>query len=132
MYSLEQLKTLEKQFGSPMYLFRENDFVKNYKDFVGCFEKYYSKYQLSYSYKTNYTPYICKLVKELGGSAEGVSDMECGVALAVGYEPKQIVYNGPFKGELGVKCLLEGGLVNIDNLEELKGVCKLANENKDK
>ena len=132
MYTLEHLKALEKQFCSPMYLFREKDFVDNYKDFVGCFEKYYSKYQLSYSYKTNYTPYICKLVKELGGYAEVVSDMECGVALAVGYEPKHIVYNGPFKGELGVKCLLEGGMVNIDNLEELKSVCKLANENKEK
>ena len=41
MYTLEQLKTLEKQFGSPMYLFREKDFVNNYKDFAGCFEKYY-------------------------------------------------------------------------------------------
>lgn len=132
MYTLEQLTSMEEQFGSPMYLFREEDFVNNYKEFVGCFEKYYSKYQLSYSYKTNYTPYICKLVKELGGYAEVVSDMECGVALAVGYEPKEIVYNGPFKGELGVKCLMEGGLVNVDNLEELKGVCQLACKNAEK
>ena len=132
MYTLDQLKSLESQFGSPMYLFREEDFVNNYKEFVACFNKHYSKYQLSYSYKTNYTPYICKLVKSLGGYAEVVSDMECGVALAVGYEPEHIVYNGPFKGELGEKCLLEGGLVNVDNLEELKGVCKLANEHQDK
>lgn len=132
MYTLDQLKALEEQFGSPLYLFREEDFVNNYKEFVGCFDKYYSKYQLSYSYKTNYTPYICKLVKSLGGYAEVVSDMECGVAFVVGYEPKQIVYNGPFKGELGVKCLMEGGIVNVDNLEELKDVCKLAKENADK
>lgn len=132
MYTLEQILELEKLFGSPIYLFREEAFVKNYKDFVRCFDKYYSKYQLSYSYKTNYTPYICKLVKKLGGYAEVVSDMECGVALAVGYKPKQIVYNGPFKGELGTKCLMEGGLVNVDNLEELLDICKLANTHTDK
>ena len=132
MYTLEQILELEKLFGSPIYLFREEAFVKNYKDFVRCFDKYYSKYQLSYSYKTNYTPYICKLVKKLGGYAEVVSDMECGVALAVGYKPKQIVYNGPFKGELGTKCLMEGGLVNVDNLEELADICKLANTHTDK
>ena len=91
MYTLDQLKSLESQFGSPMYLFREEDFVNNYKEFVDCFNKHYSKYQLSYSYKTNYTPYICKLVKSLGGYAEVVSDMECGLALAVGDEPEHSV-----------------------------------------
>ena len=45
MYTIEELKALEGQFGSPMYLFREEDFVNNYKDFVSCFNKYYSKYQ---------------------------------------------------------------------------------------
>lgn len=132
MYTIEELKVLEGRFGSPMYLFHEELFVNNYKVFVGCFNKYYSKYQLSYSYKTNYTPYIARLVKSLGGYAEVVSDMECGVAKAVGYEPTQIVYNGPFKGKLGTWCLLNGGIVNVDSLEELKGVCQLALQNKDK
>ena len=72
MYSIDELKVLEQQFGSPIYLFRVEDFINNYKDFVACFEKYYSKYQLSYSYKTNYTPYIAKLVKKMGGYAEVV------------------------------------------------------------
>ena len=38
MYTLDQLKSLESQFGSPMYLFREEDFVNNYKEFVACFK----------------------------------------------------------------------------------------------
>jgi diaminopimelate decarboxylase len=130
MYSIEQLKDLDKQFGSPIYLFREEDFVKNYKEFVACFDKYYSKYQLSYSYKTNYTPAICKLVKELGGYAEVVSDMEYSVARAVGYEPMEIVYNGPFKGQLGKQSLLNGGIINVDNLEELMDICKTASQNR--
>ncbi|TYK33759.1 diaminopimelate decarboxylase [Bacteroides pyogenes] len=132
MYRIEELKTLDSTFGSPIYLFREEDFVNNYKDFVSSFCKYYSKYQLSYSYKTNYTPYIAKLVKDLGGYAEVVSDMECGVAKDIGYMPNEIVYNGPFKGELGTWCLMNGGIVNVDNLEELKGVCKLAHDNVEK
>ena len=129
MYTIEELESLEKEFGTPIYLFREEDFVKNYKEFVACFNKYYSKYQLSYSYKTNYTPAICKLVKSLGGYAEVVSDMEYTVARAVGYEPCQIVYNGPYKKELAKESLLNGGIINVDNLEELKHICKIANEN---
>ena len=132
MYNIENLQSLEQQFGSPIYLFREEDFVKNYKEFVACFNKYYSKYQLAYSYKTNYTPAICKLVKSLGGYAEVVSDMEYSVARAIGYEPKQIVYNGPYKKELGKQSLLNGGIINVDNLEELKHIIATANENKEK
>lgn len=132
MYTIEELESLEKEFGTPIYLFREEDFVKNYKEFVACFDKYYSKYQLAYSYKTNYTPAICKLVKSLGGYAEVVSDMEYSVARAVGYEPCQIVYNGPYKKELAKESLLNGGIINVDNLEELKNICKIADENPDK
>ena len=40
MYTLVELKALEKQFGSPMYLFREKYFVNNYKDFVGLYTIY--------------------------------------------------------------------------------------------
>ena len=72
MYTMEKLKELDKKFGSSIYLFKEEDFVNNYKEFKSCFDKYYSKYVLAYSYKTNYTPAICKIVKELGGYAEVV------------------------------------------------------------
>ena len=132
MYAIEQLKALEAEFGSPIYLFREQDFVNNYLEFKSCFDKYYSKYVLSYSYKTNYTPYICKLVKSLGGYAEVVSDMEYSVAKTIGYQPSEIVYNGPFKGNLGKESFLNGGIINVDNLEEMRQICQIARENKGK
>ena len=65
---------------STYYVFKEKDFIDNYKSFFDTFRKYYSNYQIAYSYKTNYTPYICKLVKELGGYAEVVSKMEYDLA----------------------------------------------------
>lgn len=132
MYTLGVLKELENRYGSPLYLFNEEEFISNYNSFVASFQKYYPKYQLSYSYKTNYTPYVCKLVKELGGYAEVVSDMEYSVAKAIGYAPSQIVYNGPYKGELGKESLLNGGIINVDNLEEMRHVCEIASEHSDK
>jgi diaminopimelate decarboxylase len=130
MYSIDQLKYLTKRFGSPIYLFREEDFINNYKEFKSCFDKYYSKYVLSYSYKTNYTPSICKIVKKLGGYAEVVSDMEYSVAKSVGYSPDKIIYNGPYKGPLGTELLLNGGIINVDNLNELDFICDIARNNK--
>lgn len=126
------INKLIKEYGSPLYLFNKTEFVENYKYFVECMSKEYDKYQLSYSYKTNYTPYVCKIIKELGGFAEVVSDMEYYFAKKIGYEDSQIVYNGPYKGDLSHKMLLNGGLLNVDNLNELDLIIDLAKANPDK
>lgn len=131
-YSKELLDTLVKEYGSPLYLFDEDAFRRNYQDFVSAMSYYYDKYYLSYSYKTNYCPYICNIVKELGGYAEVVSDMEYYFAKKLGYEDNQIIYNGPYKGKLSHEMVLNGGLLNIDNLDELNIIVDLANNHKEK
>ena len=120
------LDRLTQEFDSPLYVFHQDSFEENYRRFVGAMTAEYDKYHLSYSYKTNYTPYICSLVKDLGGYAEVVSDMEYQIAKAVGYEDDHILYNGPIKGPLSQEMLLKGGLLNVDNLEELQDILALA------
>ena len=61
------VKSLLAQYGSPLYVFHEKDFCENYRHLCDAMRNYYKKYIPAYSYKTNYTPYICKLVKEMGG-----------------------------------------------------------------
>ena len=119
-------------YGSPLYVFDKQAFIENYKAFVSAMRGQYDKYELSYSYKTNYAPYVCRIVKEMGGYAEVVSDMEYYIAKKVGYEDNHIIYNGPIKGELGNKMLLNGGMLNVDNLDELNKIIKLAENNLDK
>jgi len=111
---------------TPFYVFDEQGFLDNYQDLISTFRSVYPKYQVSYSYKTNYTPYICELVKQLGGYAEVVSDMEYELAVRLGYSAKQIVYNGPAKGERLEEHIENSGILNIDNLNEAKRVCRYA------
>ena len=80
------VKQILKEHGAPFYFFDENAFLDNYRCLQNTFIKYYPNYQISYSYKTNYTPYICELVKSLGGYAEVVSDMEYTLAKKIGYK----------------------------------------------
>ena len=101
-YNLNLLKKKKKQFGLPLYVFDETAFINNYNSFVSCFQKAYPNYRISYSYKTNYTPYICKLIKENGGYAEVVSEMEYNIARKIGYDNSKIIFNGPDKGQAGV------------------------------
>ena len=131
-FDVNSIKNLEEKYGAPLYVFDEKAFVENYIYFERCFSSIYQNYKLSYSYKTNYAPYICRIVKNLGGYAEVVSDMELEIARYVGYKDEQIIYNGPSKGPLSVSHLLNGGLLNIDNFEELEKIYQIAKMNSDK
>ena len=123
------VKELIEKNGTPFYLFDEKGFVENYKKLENTFRAIYPDYQISYSYKTNYTPFICQLVKSLGGYAEVVSDMEYTLAKKLGYENGQIVYNGPSKGEEMYEHLEHGGILNIDSLDEAKRVIAYCRKN---
>ena len=99
---------------APFYLFREKEFIENYRSFEVAFKSIYPEYQVAYSYKTNYTPYICRLVKQLGAYAEVVSKMEYDLAKQIGYTDDKIIFNGPCK-DIYPRCIL-----NVDSLSEIE------------
>lgn len=119
---LQTIKGLVEKNGTPFYVFDEEGFVNNYNNLERTFKSVYPDYHISYSYKTNYTPFICQLVKSLGGYAEVVSDMEYTLAKKLGYDNRCIVYNGPSKGEEMYEHLENHGILNIDSLDEAKRV----------
>ena len=127
-FTAESIQTIEKEYGLPLYVFNRKEFIQNFKELEGVFRAIYPKYNICYSYKTNYTPAICSLVKELGGYAEVVSDMEYELAKCLGYTANRIVYNGPYKGHFLEEHLLAGGINNIDREEEAERICELARE----
>ena len=131
-FSDKEILSLIKKYGSPLYLFDERGFIENFTALRKTFEKVYPNYVPAYSYKTNYTPYICKLVKEMGGFAEVVSDMELYFAKRIGCYSSHIVYNGPCKGKMLEHFLLDGGVSNIDNLGEAERIIVLAKSNPQK
>ena len=109
--------------GGACYILDSEQFRKNYQELRLAFEEYYPNVNLAYSYKTNYTPALCKIVNEQGGYAEVVSDMEMEIALRIGVEPKNIIWNGPYKNMQKVKeLLLLGETENIDAAYELQQI----------
>lgn len=128
----KQVEKLAREYSSPLYVFHEEPFIENYHHLIGAFRSIYPKYNIGYSYKTNYTPYICSLVKLLGGYAEVVSDMEYRLAKKLGYDSSKIIYNGPVKGEGLFEHLLNGGVANVDNLDELNSIIEFANTHKNR
>lgn len=130
MLTLEQVKNIESQFGSPFYIFDEAAFAKNYDDITSAFSSRYEKFILAYSYKTNYIPYLCGIIKSKGGFAEVVSRLEYDLALKIGQDPKKIIFNGPVKDYADVEFALNNqSIVNLDSRYEVDYVRRYTAEN---
>ncbi len=128
-----QMTELTQKIGDAFYILESRQFRQNYNELKNEFTKIYPNFNIAYSYKTNYTPKLCKIVNELGGFAEVVSDMEMEIALRVGVEPKNIIWNGPFKNAKKVEELLVmGGTVNIDSAYEIDLIKEIAEKYPDK
>lgn len=125
-YSAETVPKLLSRFGSPLYVFDEKGFVDNYSELNTAMRTRYENYRIAYSFKTNYTPYVCALVKRLGAYAEVVSGMEYALAKRIGFADEKIIFNGPSKGPEGLEALRRGALVNVDSLDELTLYCEEA------
>ncbi len=124
--SKEAIDRLSERFGCPLYVFNESGFIENAAHLERAMKALYGKYRIAYSYKTNYTPYICKTAKNLGALAEVVSGMEYELAKRIGYEDSEIIFNGPDKGTEGRDAFLHGCRIHADSLDELRMYCDAA------
>ena len=129
----EVIHNLRSQFGDAFYLLDSEQYRANFMELRDTFRSIYPNSNIAYSYKTNYTPKFCKIVNELGGYAEVVSEMELELALRIGVPYQRIIWNGPIKNAQKLEeFLIAGGTDNIDSIEELEIVRKIAEQHKDK
>ena len=124
---------LQAEYGEAFYLLDSAQFRKNFAELKSAFNDIYPNWNIAYSYKTNYTPKLCKIVNELGGYAEVVSEMELEIAKRVGCKMDRVIWNGPIKNvPIMEQFLLDGGTINIDCIEELEQIKEIHSRHADK
>jgi len=121
------LENMSESFGDAFYLLDSSKFSNNFEEFLSEFTTIYPKTNIGYSYKTNYTPKLCKLVNDKGGYAEVVSEMEYDLAIKIGVNPKMIIVNGPYKTKKALeKFVLGESIVNLDSYVEVEFLKEIA------
>lgn len=126
----ENILNLQKKYGESFYLLDSYKFKNNFLELKKAFTDIYPNFNIAYSYKTNYTPKLCKIVNSLNGYAEVVSEMEVELARKIGVDYTNIIWNGPIKNKKELKSfLLKGGIVNIDSLEEFEFIRQIIEKN---
>lgn len=127
MYSYEQIEKWRSLCSSSFYVLDTVKLSENYRRFQRAFTRRYEHVVVAYSYKTNYLPFLCQKLHQLGAHAEVVSRLEYELALKLGVEPASIIFNGPLKTEEDIHLALEqGSLINLDSFSEIPWVVAYA------
>lgn len=124
---LKEIECLE----TPCFVLDANEIGQNFYDFKNALaSKWSEKSHVAYSVKTNPLPWILSKARTLGCLAEVVSDDEFDLALAQGFAPSEIVFNGPIKSKEWLYFALRNqAYVNIDSRREVEWVKEFAAAN---
>lgn len=113
---------------APCFLFEDDRFKQNIESFIASFEESLPKFTLAYSTKTNPHWQVLKALRENGKAhIEIVSPHEYSLARAAGFDDSEIVYNGVIPDVEGKFRVAEhGGIVNAENVQEIKDLSRMA------
>lgn len=118
---------------TPCYTVHLNTFEKNCFDIMNAFEaQWHGNVEYGYSVKTNHDAGLMRYAYEkLGWYIETVSPDEYRYAQKLGFDARNIIFNGPCKKDILKRALAEGAYVNLDNLAEVEELCAAYSENPD-
>lgn len=118
--SHSELEGLSATHGDSFFVLNGPRFADNFQSLQKAFADPYGDVRIGYSYKTNYTPQLCRIVHQLDGYAEVVSDMEYAHAKRLGVPGERIIFNGPVKASWAfAEAALSGATLNLDSLRDV-------------
>lgn len=105
---------------TPCFIFDEAEFGRCIGGFRRALERKFDRVEIGYSVKTNSLPYALMQARMLGCRAEVVSHDEYLLARSCGFDPSEIIYNGPMKShETFLEAVRGGAVVNLEAKREL-------------
>ncbi|MDC3041600.1 diaminopimelate decarboxylase, partial [bacterium] len=114
------LDKILKEFSSPFYLYDE-DKIKDKINFLNNLELEFPR-KFNFAVKANPNLAILNLIHRCGFGAEVVSAGELFKSLKAGFEPEDIIFDGPGKTDFDLKYAITQKVhsINVENIEEVE------------
>ena len=96
---------LLEEFGSPLFVVNESVLRQTFRDFSRTFSTPEFPSHVAFSYKTNYLPAVCAILRNEGAWAEVVSGPEYRLARRLGHSPGPATAQGPLSSLCYLKML---------------------------
>ena len=112
--------------GTPVYVYSAATLRQRYRDLDAAFGDY--PHAIHYAFKANSTRALVAALQALGSCVDAVSMWEVEVAFAVGFAPRQIVFDGVGKSdaELESAVSLDLKAINVESAGELARIEAIA------
>ncbi len=123
------LKEVLQTYTTPLIIFLENRVRNNINTFNKVFKAVFNNFQCFYSFKANFLPEICNIVKSEGLGAELIGLPELKLALKLQFPPDKIIVGGPYlPQDLIEKCVQEKikeiVVYNMNDLIRINSIAK--------
>lgn len=122
---------IAKEYGTPVYVFDENEIRNNLRAFRNSMDEYYGGNGLAvYASKAFCCKEMCRICMQEGTGIDVVSGGELYTAISVGFPAEKIVFHGNNKtyDELYAAVTNGVGRIVVDNITELETLNKIAAE----
>ncbi len=122
------LSDLAREFGTPLYVYSKRQIVQNFHSFDETLKSSGKEHYVSYALKANSNIELLKILAEEGAGADVVSAGELLVALAAGFTPEKITFDGTGKTDAEIELALKANIhaFNVESLEELSVINGIA------
>ncbi len=120
---------LAESFGTPLYVFDENEIRKNIRAFIRSMNEFYNgNGMVVYASKAFCCKEMCRICMQENIGIDVVSGGELFTALSVGFPAEKIVFHGNNKTREELASAVENGVgrIIVDNLTELETLNEIA------
>ena len=124
----QDLVALARAHGTPLFVFSEARLRRDAADFLAAARQAHPKSTVCYASKACSNLHVLEIIRAEGLSIEVNSGGELGKALAAGFDPSAIVFNGVAKSvpELERAVSLDIKAINVDSAFELGRIVEVA------
>ena len=126
------LADLAKEFGTPLYVYSKKALTESYQAYdKACVDaKGNRRARVHYAMKANSNLAVIDCFKNLGSGFDLVSGGELARALAIGADPKSLVFAGVGKSASEIATALKAGVkcINVESIAELHKINRVATE----
>ena len=123
---------LAKEYGTPLYVYSKKALTESYEAYdKACMDsKGKRRARIHYAMKANSNLAVIDLFKQLGAGFDLVSGGELARALAIGADPKSLVFAGVGKSAPEIAAALKAGVkcINVESIAELHKINRVASD----
>jgi diaminopimelate decarboxylase len=121
LFSGKDLGQVARTLDTPLFLLSERILEGNHRAFLTGFAGI-ERFAAYYSVKTNFETEVLRTWRRLGMGAEISGELDFHVALQAGFEPGQIIFDGPCKTDAELASAVARGVhvINVESVDEIR------------